>query len=1107
MADPELQLRINSASQLVQRLQNELAVNQARESAIYRQQRQVNSELRAVRARIQDPTVSSAEKAQLTERGVQLESEYNQLERQGQEQSRRVQTLESEVRAAESELRVLQQQPVAEPSSGRSAAQAVQAQQPNGPTSPPQQTVNDDGFISQPRRDTQPTNADLTPTQDTGDIDLGTDAPLRTIDQTQATGFRFDSPGALRDETGQLGTIQRNPVLAATTPGVGALDDMAVPEGVVATGDSNTQAAIPVTFDEKIIPQPNILDRFSTYTYQASMYLLTTEQYEAYQASGKKSVQGYNLLFQSGGAANNQFGPQQSPAGNFVQDGRNPFFPVDFYIDAITLENRLFGKATQAAHSVATMKFTVIEPANISLIDRLYLAVQNIAPRDATGAVNYAAAVYLMVIRFYGYDESGNIVPVSNAGGLAGTSNSNAVVEKFIPFRIRYINWEVANRLVTYEFDCAPIGQQIGFGTRRGTIPKDVEASGATVSQMLSGEVVYSTTQGTPDSPGATTTGDPNQSDAETARLNRQAGAAPPAPAKAVAARNNKQTVKQGLMSAINIEQQRLVKDGIYEVADIYEIEFANGAEAIRDATVTKPGAKVNKSATPMVNGQQDTSVRSPDKNSMDTTSRNFGVTAGMQTVQAIDLIIRNSNYITDQATIVINESTRQPEPNPRSKPNEGVKWFNILVQATPLKYDNLRNDYAYRIKYVIVPYAITDLNSPYFPPGLFRGVHKKYPYWFTGENIAVLDYKASFNKLYNLTVSGSASQASFLQKQRLAQTHSMRDIPFYQYQARSTESSQGAENKANEVAANAAEYLYNPSDNANATVRIIGDPAWIQQASLAGLLNPRNFSYSAFEPDGSINFDTNDIMFEIAWQRPEDYDEKTGVADPYARTQNTFGDRSPIQSVVYRARKVVSEFRNGRFEQVLDGTLYSYPVPPKSNQAPNAASTAGDSETARLSPQSPSSGRIGPGSLGSGLSNAGFNVDNLGVPGVSGLAESARLKNYGGPGLRIPDSTQWSTVKQTSGEFIPSAVSPWDTLQSALPSLPATSNGTAAGIGDSDNFASQEQSIAVANEIPADQIARNASLNRVLTGLLPVPKLPNLNIDNISSQDISREP
>jgi hypothetical protein len=86
--------------------------------------------------------------------------------------------------------------------------------------------------------------------------------------------------------------------------------------------------------------------------------------------------------------------------------------------------------------------------------------------------------------------------------------------------------------------------------------------------------------------------------------------------------------------------------------------------------------------------------------------------------------------------------------------------------------------------------------------------------------------------------------------------------------------------------------------------------------------------------------------MFEIAWQKPQDYDLNSGLADPYSKSGSS--DRTPTQSVVYRAKSVVSEFRQGRFEQTIEGTLYQYPVPSGANKATTASNpiaSSGDAD------------------------------------------------------------------------------------------------------------------------------------------------------------------
>jgi hypothetical protein len=157
-----------------------------------------------------------------------------------------------------------------------------------------------------------------------------------------------------------------------------------------------------------------------------------------------------------------------------------------------------------------------------------------------------------------------------------------------------------------------------------------------------------------------------------------------------------------------------------------------------------------------------------------------------------------------------------------------------------------------------------------------------------------------------------------------------MREIPKYTYLSASSESRAGEQGRALEVQSNAAEYLYSPGNMGTTKMRIIGDPSWIQQGSISGGVTAKEFSYSPFFPDGTINFDAEQVMFEISWQRPKDYDITTGLADPYAG--GNAKDRLPIQSTVYQATRVISEFRQGKFEQTIEGSLFMFPKPDGTN-------------------------------------------------------------------------------------------------------------------------------------------------------------------------------
>ncbi len=871
-----------------------------------------------------------------------LVDEANALERAGnrgpefQRLSARIRELRAERVRINQEIAALA--PVV-PTPPKTAGQTVGDDSvPNPIKQQPVETDPNTGRIQNFVPETVPSNADRLPTTATGDTDINIDGTPKTFSTTQSSSDEQEQTGtgvvrAPRAPEYPPGTVRPNgegkvtdPSQAGEAPGgkpavtVGAAaeDDNTRSTPASTSAATNNAANDPLT----IKPQDNALDKFASYTYGISVYLMTPEAYKTFVVSKKRTLNGSNLLFQSGGAPGNsgiQFPgdpTDQAPEGA----SRNPYFDVDFYIDSLTLDTAFPGKQTGAAHMASELKFTVIEPNGITLLDRMYAAVQDHVPKDGAGKVNYTAVQYLLAIRWYGWDLDGQLI--RGVGQTQGLTDPNAAIEKFIPFKIRNVNWGVSNKLVTYDFVCAPVGQLVGGGQARGTIPYDIELTDSTVGGLLGGDAQYGTA-----SPNATPP------------------TAPGAPQKANAAPSNKPTIRQGLMGAMNDFQKKLVQDGIYEYADTYEIVFANGAESIRDSSIIKPENKIkNLAATPMGKPvTSDPNGLDPRKNQVDNTLRNSAVTAGQQLLQVIDLTIRNSTFITQQARVVNQEEQTDelgiPIETPGSAPvTAKVNWFNITMESIPRtnEYDYKRNDYAYDIRYIISPYVVVNFDSKYFPVPKFNGLHKSYKYWFTGQNTAVLDYQANFNSLYNMTISGSDSKDSGTEAIRRKFTSSMRDIPTYVYQARSSESNFGADGKGNETSANAAEYLYSPSDLATAKVRIVGDPGWIQQGSVSAGVNPTNFDYKGFLPDGTINFDSQQVMFEIAWQRPEDYNINTGLADPYsgAYSGNENLERQAIQSYVYQARKCVSEFRQGKFEQTIEGSLYNFPVPNPRNAA-----------------------------------------------------------------------------------------------------------------------------------------------------------------------------
>lgn len=786
-------------------------------------------------------------------------------------------------------------------------------------------------------------------------LDLGVDAPVRPLNSTQslpATSTPGISPGPITADTVPFQNTNRDDAGRANDkiqpsggqPGAGAASD-----------DSGTSKVVSelnaIDWTEKIVAEPNILNQYASYSYQASLYLLDRTNLQRILNTGSKDLGNAKLLIQSGGAA---------------PSGRSDFFSLDYYIDRIELKSFFVGKGTRLAHNVKEVTMTVIEPNGISFIQNLDAAVQQVfgsiaSPTvtdvrridnaiEATGSAprinkrNFAAETYLLVIKFYGYDDQGNLVRGGRNSNQTTnqTSDPNAFVEKFYPLVITKLDFRVANKAAEYELRFKAPPYYINVSQGRGTIPFNFEFSGKTVKDILAGPDTYAGNQTAvaAGAPAARPTRDDNLSfdveyvtdqitgETTPVLIPRPGGGGsvvttrPPANASAVTP--NKNTVRQGLMQRLNEHQQKLVADKIVQYPDEYNIEFV--LDSIGGATVTLPG--LDKSSTSMATPGTAADQKLGSKQSMDVNTKIKGVIAGTQIVQCIDQILRSSSYIRDQQTQIISDKNSETDSGPGAN-LRNTTWYRIGLKAVPTQFDQKRNDYAYKITYTISPYKIAQLNSPYFKPPVFAGVHKSYKYWFTGENTEVLGYDESLNNLFfvpltNTTAVSSVQGAEVLNEQ----------LKFLPYTASGESTQGGSTPRTLEPAANAADQLYSPSDLKEASLTIVGDPAWLQQGEAFSALNKNNPNYfKPFLADGTINFDAQQILFEIAYNVPRDYNLATGLAQPSSDPLNSVrqldqATKTPAQaqiSRIYIAKECASVFDKGKFTQNIKGTLMLY--------------------------------------------------------------------------------------------------------------------------------------------------------------------------------------
>jgi len=889
MADiAQLQQRRNS-------LTSQIAALKQQESETFREQRQVNSQLRTIKAQLQDPTVSDAVKDQLTEQGQQLESQYNRLEVQGARLGEQIGRLESELATVNQEISAAQQAG-GTVSVGQTQPEAQTARDDAAnPQAPPAETevIDAQGNIKPAPAAGIPSNADSRKQ----DVTTGTNDPTLPASQSQTN----PAPRAQPPITpGSPSSSTRVPVAPETA-------------GAAAPGDDNSNGVVSRINDifgganARIVPQANVLDKYSNYTYNISIYLTNGEEYRSVGAGKRPNPSGSALLMQSGGA----------PIGQ-----RNQEFPVDFYIDDLQIKSLVSGKGTGGGHNAVSLTFRVFEPYGVTFLQRLSDAVKKYVrnPGQTSQVNNYAAQAYLMVIRFYGYDENGELVRVANSLQTPGASQEpGLIVEKYIPFRFTGIKFRLAGKIAEYDCSAVCLRDYAAPSQTRGIIPYNIELTSVTLQELLGVNLTFGTANQTRDTQGREPTAGASTS---ATRQNLQGGAQTSssgggvtfenqvgtefnsyfggsdtntntlpgsasgqtlpsqssAPPKATAA--PRPNLVTGLAAALNEFQAELVKNGTYTLPDVYEIIV--NESILREAKLQPPEAAAGLRSVPMTAAQTAGAQKLGIKQNVDRENKNVAAAAGMSIIQFLDQIVRNSSYIMDQQTKIYKRSSSgEWVVQPRATGGQTFAWYRIGMDAIPIRskgIDPKRGDYSYRITYTITPYQVNDSKSAWFPNTAFNGTHKKYEYWFTGLNTSILNYEQDYNYLYYIAINGGQGTPST--------TSDYREYEQYAFQARAPEASQGAEGPVFDPPAQAASSLYSPGDTAKISMQIMGDPSWIQQGEIvSGVPELGKVEYGPFLPDGTINYDSREILFEVTFNTAGDYNIETGLMDVQRRS------------------------------------------------------------------------------------------------------------------------------------------------------------------------------------------------------------------------------
>lgn len=628
---------------------------------------------------------------------------------------------------------------------------------------------------------TAPTNAEKATAND----DAGTDAPVKTGNDTQATP-PIDPNSSAPQMTQQAGQCT-------------ATDDQ------ISIQTNATRTRINEIYGSaanKIVAQPNALAKYASYTYSLSLYILTPDDLTVTNTGLTRSSATWNLpnsqlLIQSGGISTSD---------------RNQVFKLDYYIDDLVLEQTIKGKGSGVSHNVDRMTFKVLEPNGFSFIKDLSEATYKIAAGGKSPR-NYGAQQFLLSIRFYGYDTDGNQVTASGAN----TSGDTAIIVKNIPFLFTAIKFQASNSaVVTYNCEAQALPYAVAGTSKRGAIPYNIEVTGSTLGELT-----------------------------------------------------------KSFAEKLTEFQKDAAKKCNFKYWDTYEVRIPEAI--LRDALVVAPNQASGLASVPMAKGPTAPAADQLDgeKITTDRKSKKASATAGQSIAQWLDIQTRTSQYIQDQQKFLTDiDKNGNPVLIPNGSPANIFSWFQVIMSLEKGEYDPVRKDHVYKIIYTIAPYAISYIDSEYFPNGQYRGVHKEYNYWFTGQNTEVLNYQIDYNYTYYLAV--NAPQVA----EEVGKIYNWREYHKKSYQPTTDQTTINNPNKVNDGSASAAAILYSPADNALARLQILGDPAWIQNIELSPDFSAKEI-YDPFNKDGSINFNSQTVLMKVQFNTPADYNLNTGLMIP----------------------------------------------------------------------------------------------------------------------------------------------------------------------------------------------------------------------------------
>lgn len=617
-------------------------------------------------------------------------------------------------------------------------------------------------------------------------------------------------------------------------------------------------------------PIPNPLLAYPSYTYGLSLAILTVNEYNDV-VSDTKNYKANRVIIASAGRHNNDEG--------MTMFKRAPHFSEDFYFENLNMTTVIGMNDRSRATNAIDLKFTIIEPYGVTLLDRIIDLSADI------GSVNYISQPYLLQIDFFGTNDAGEIV------GIIPDQT------KRIPIRMLSMNIKASAKGAEYEIVACPYNHS-AWDLSTVTTPANFEITADTIDSFLSNSVDHIADDS--------------------------------AQCTALYKAKSYGDALTGYFEHLAIRDKS-------KISDKYNFKVHPDILKNNGGLFNLNSETLSTAQTPMASEENGMAIRGGPGN-LEHNVRIFAINTGTTIDQVVAFAMRHTHYLQGQVKPVssFNGDDVAYKKYLDSTADKPLKWYKIVPTIKLGDYNIPQETWSRTITYHIIPYTVYNTKTREGPQGTWTKPWKLHNYWYTGKNNDVLDFNIEFNALYYTAVTAYREHLS--RTQNLLEA----DITNAKIDAKSREANAimlagkksviinsqqhptGGEMTIESIAlADIESSLYTTAggDMLQAKLKIIGDPQYIKQdevfypPSMTTILE--QVDGTGNEPrliaNGSLNMDQGEVYVQVTVKSPSDLDESTGMMKFDSKHSTS------LFSGMYRILTVESTFSGGKFEQTLD--------------------------------------------------------------------------------------------------------------------------------------------------------------------------------------------